>query len=194
MKELATYKKHRWNLLVSSLLEYNIQSFSSNSDINLLNEVYLLNQSNTPEVGNLESVDHLQSLLQMSVLNLFVSNNKEMMGFIICFRENTNYSSKNYKFFSEREKKFLYIDRVAIADKYRRKGLGKNLYNKLGNLCIENKMPLCCEVNTFPMNKPSINFHKNLGFIEVGNMTFTQNKGSRSGKGSVVYLKKDISK
>ena len=36
---------------MSSLLEYNIQSFSSNSDINLLNEVYLLNQSNTPEVG-----------------------------------------------------------------------------------------------------------------------------------------------
>ena len=179
---------------MSSILEYNIQSFSSNSDINLLNEIYLLNQSNTPEVGSLDSVDHLQNLLQMSLLNLFVSKNEEMIGFIICFKENSNYSSKNYKFFSEREKKFLYIDRVAIAEKYRRKGLGKNLYNKLENLCIENKIPLCCEVNTFPMNKPSIDFHKNLGFIEVGNMTFTKNEGSRSGKGSVVYLKKDISK
>ena len=119
---------------------------------------------------------------------------QEMIGFIICFKENSNYSSKNYKFFSKREKKFLYIDRVAIAEKYRRKGLGKILYNKLENLCIENKIPLCCEVNTFPMNKPSIDFHKNLGFIEVGDMTFTQNEGSRSGKGSVVYLKKDISK
>jgi len=179
---------------VSSLLEYNIQSFSSNSGINLLNEIYLLNQSNTPEVGSLDSVDHLQNLLQMSLLNLFVSNNEEMIGFIICFKENSNYSSKNYKFFSKREKKFLYIDRVAIAEKYRRKGLGKILYNKLENLCKENKIPLCCEVNTFPMNKPSIDFHKNLGFIEVGDMTFTQNEGSRSGKGSVVYLKKDISK
>ena len=94
---------------MSSLLEYNIQSFSSNSDINLLNEVYLLNQSNTPEVGSLESVDHLQSLLQMSVLNLFVSNNKEMMGFIICFRENTNYSSKNYKFFLKERKSFFIL-------------------------------------------------------------------------------------
>ncbi len=93
MKELATYKNHRWNLFVSSLLEYNIQSFSSNSDINLLNEVYLLNQSNTPEVGSLEWVDHLQSLLQMSVLNLFVSKNKEKMGFIIFFSGNINYSS-----------------------------------------------------------------------------------------------------
>ena len=55
-------------------------------------------------------------------------------------------------------------------------------------------MPLCCEVNTFPMNKPSIDFHKNLGFIEVGKKTFTQNEGSRSGKSSVVYFKKDISK
>ena len=59
---------------MSSILEYNIQSFSSNSDINLLNEIYLLNQSNTPEVGSLDSVDHLQNLLQMSLLNLFVSN------------------------------------------------------------------------------------------------------------------------
>ena len=58
---------------MSSILEYNIQSFSSNSDINLLNEIYLLNQSNTPEVGSLDSVDHLQNLLQMSLLNLFVS-------------------------------------------------------------------------------------------------------------------------
>ena len=179
---------------MSSILEYNIQSFSSNSDIDLLNEIYLLNQSNTPEVGSLDSVDHLQNLLQMSLLNLFVSNNEEMIGFIICFKENSNYSSKNYKFFSEREKKFLYIDRVAIAEKHRRKGLGKILYNKLENLCIENKIPLCCEVNTFPMNKPSIDFHKNLGFIEVGKKTFTQNEGSRSGKSSVVYFKKDISK
>ena len=179
---------------MSSLLEYNIQSFSSNSDINLLNEIYLLNQSNTPEVGSLESVDHLQSLLQMSLLNLFVSNNEEMIGFIICFKENSNYSSKNYKFFSEREKKFLYIDRVAIAEKYRRKGLGKSLYKNLETLSKEKKIPLCCEVNTSPLNKPSINFHKNLGFIEVGKKTFNKNKGLRSGKSSVVYLKKDISK
>ncbi len=179
---------------MSSLLEYNIQSFSSNSDINLLNEIYLLNQSNTPEVGSLESVDHLQSLLQMSLLNLFVSNNEEMMGFTICFEENTNYSSKNYKFFSEREKKFLYIDRVAIAEKYRRKGLGKSLYKNLETLSKEKKIPLCCEVNTFPMNKPSINFHKKLGFTEVGRKTFTNNEASTSGKSSVVYFKRDISK
>ena len=105
---------------MSSILEYNIQSFSSNSDINLLNKIYLLNQSNTPEVGSLDSVDHLQNLLQMSLLNLFVSTNEEMIGFIICFKENSNYSSKNYKFFSKREKKFLYIDRVASAEKHRR--------------------------------------------------------------------------
>ena len=94
---------------MSSILEYNIQSFSSNSDINLLNEIYLLNQSNTPEVGSLDSVDHLQNLLQMSLLNLFVSNNEEMIGFIICFKENSNYSSKNYKFFSKREKSFFIL-------------------------------------------------------------------------------------
>ena len=49
-------------------------------------------------------------------------------------------------------------------------------------MCIKNKLPLCCEVNTIPMNKPSINFHKKLGFLKVGKKDFTKN--------SVVYFKK----
>ena len=51
---------------MSFLLEYKIQRFSSNSDTNLLNEAYLLNQSNTPEVGSLNSVNDLAKLLKMS--------------------------------------------------------------------------------------------------------------------------------
>ena len=84
---------------MSSILEYNIQSFSSNSDINLLNEIYLLNQSNTPEVGSLDSVGHLQNLLQMSLLNLFVSKNEEMLGFITILPKIINFFLKERKSF-----------------------------------------------------------------------------------------------
>ena len=51
-------------------------------------------------------------------------------------------------------------------------------------------MPLCCEVNTFPMNKPSINFHKNLGFIEVGKKTLLKTKGQDLEKVLLYILKK----
>ena len=82
----------------------------------------------------MDSVDHLQNLLQMSLLNLFVSNNEEMIGFIICFKENSNYSSKNYKFFSDNENNFLYIDRVVIKEEYRRKGIANHLYSLIEKL------------------------------------------------------------
>ena len=51
-------------------IDYSIQDFSHESDIKLLKEIYLLNQANTPEVGNLNSVSQLQSLLTKSKINL----------------------------------------------------------------------------------------------------------------------------
>ena len=166
--------------------DYHIQDFSEKSDLLLLKEIFILNQANTPEVGSLDSVDHLKNLLRKSIKNLFISKENSLVGFMVCFRENSEYSSENYKFFSQSENNFMYIDRVAIDKEFRRNGLAQELYNNIENICIEKKLPLCCEVNTFPMNKPSIDFHKKLGFYEVGSNDFTAN--------SVVYLKKDIYK
>ena len=163
-------------------IDYSIQDFSHESDIKLLKEIYLLNQANTPEVGNLNSVSQLQSLLTKSKINLYVYNEIGLIGFIVCFREGSSYLSENYKFFSKTEKNFFYIDRIAIDKKFRRKRIAHTLYKKIEKLCIRDKLPLCCEVNTLPLNKPSINFHKKLGFIDVGKNEFAQN--------SVVYFKK----
>ena len=55
-------------------------------------------------------------------------------------REGSDYGSENYKFFSKKLKKFLYVDRVAIDKKYRREGLGKAIYDgdiKLDELAKE---------------------------------------------------------
>ncbi len=166
--------------------DYRIQDFSEKSDPLLLKEIFILNQANTPAVGSLDSIDHLKNLLSKSIKNLFISNQNSLVGFIVCFRENSNYESENYKFFSQSEKTFMYIDRVAIDKEFRRNRLAQELYNNIEKICIEKKLPLCCEVNTFPINKPSIDFHKKLGFYEVGSNDFTAN--------SVVYLKKDIYK
>jgi len=161
---------------------YKIKEFSDKSDIALLEEIYLLNQANTPEVGSLESLNHLKVLLSKSIKNIFISHQSSLVGYIVCFRENSDYSSENYKFFSKSEKIFMYIDRIAINKEFRRNGLAKHLYKNIEKICIKKKLPLCCEVNTFPMNKPSINFHKKFGFKEVGAKDFAKN--------SVVYFKK----
>ena len=72
-------------------IDYSIQDFSDESDIKLLKEIYLLNQANTPEVGNLNSVSQLQSLLTKSKINLYVYNEIGLIGFIVCFREGSSY-------------------------------------------------------------------------------------------------------
>ena len=167
---------------MKSSLKFNIEEFPKQPDDDFLNSIYDLNQLNTPEVGSLDSIEYFKNLLTLSSKNLFVLLGNEIVGFIVCFREGSSYSSLNYKFFSENETKFLYIDRVVIKDAYRRKGIGLNLYQYIESIAMEENIPLCCEVNTRPLNKVSIDFHTNFGFKEIGNYD--------SGTGSVAYFRK----
>ena len=151
-------------------------------DKNTLEKLYLINQDNTPEVGSLESIEDLSHLIEMSSMNFFILENDEIIGFAICFRENTIYQSLNYKFFCEKEDKFIYIDRVVVDSKHRRNGSASYLYKHLSYLAKLENIPICCEVNTKPRNDISINFHTKHGFKDVGEQNFDDH--------SVVYLKK----
>ena len=87
---------------------YSIQKFYSSSffDSESLQAIYTLNQTNAPEVGFLDSLDYLKELLEKSYVNFCVKNDNEIIGLMICFREGSDYSSKNYKFFNDNEKIF----------------------------------------------------------------------------------------
>ena len=133
-----------------------------------LQKIYDLNQANTPEVGSLESKKHLSKLIELSTYNLLVLKGDEVIGFIICMREGSVYGSENYKFFSKKLKKFLYVDRVAIDKKYRREGLGKAIYDDIFVQAKKENLPIALEVNTQPINQPSLDFHQKMGFNRVG--------------------------
>ena len=139
---------------------------SANDD--QLQKIYDLNQANTPEVGSLESKKHLTKLIELSTYNLLVLKGDEVIGFIICMREGSVYGSENYKFFSKKLKKFLYVDRVAIDKKYRREGLGKAIYDDIFAQAKKENLPIALEVNTQPINQPSLDFHQKMGFDQVG--------------------------
>jgi len=154
-------------------LQYRLHTFS-NSIINevQLQSIYNLNQANTPEVGSLESMQHLKQLIEFSSYNLLVLKEDEIIGFIICMREGAAYESENYKFFAKRLKKFLYVDRVAIDEQHRRAGLGQAIYENIFSQASNNSLPIALEVNTQPANQPSLNFHEKMGFDRVGNKDF----------------------
>ena len=96
----------------------------------------------------------------------------EIVGFIICMREGCAYQSKNYKFFTKRLKKFLYVDRIAIDINHRREGLGKSIYADIFNLAKIESLPIALEVNIEPINQPSLDFHEKLGFDRIGEKKF----------------------
>jgi predicted GNAT superfamily acetyltransferase len=149
-----------------------------------LEDIYRLNQENTPEVGSLPSAQSLQELIKISSNTFYFSKNDELIGFIICFRENSVYGSENYKFFNKNKKKFIYIDRVVVKDGYRRMGFGTKFYKYLYKVASEQLLPICCEVNSIPRNEISMNFHINNGFKEVGKRDFQDH--------SVKYFEKNI--
>ena len=95
---------------------------------------------------------------------------------------NLSLDLNKYKFFKETEKKFLYIDRIAIDKNFRRQGFGEDLYKLIGSITEYENIPLCCEVNVKPMNHISVNFHKKQGFKKVGSGHFKDH--------SVAYFKK----
>ena len=108
---------------------YEIQNFPSKPSQEFLEKIFILNQENTPEVGSLSSIEHLRQLIQLSSYQFYVVKDDEIKGFIICFKEKSSYDSPNYKFFCNTESKFLYIDRIAIKDSFRRQGIGKSFYD-----------------------------------------------------------------
>lgn len=149
-----------------------------------LEEIWNINQENIPEVGDVPNLDRLKKLIDWSS-HLIVVRDNDISGFIILMREGQNYDSLNYKFFNSQSFPFLYVDRIAIKDGHRRKGLGRMIYEKTIDIAKDLEVSTCCEVNTIPRNDPSLAFHDTFGFREVGTKDYDDH--------SVVYLTKTSS-
>ena len=149
-----------------------------------LRAMWLINQANIPEVGDIPTIEEFKSLTKMSSHVIVVNKGKETAGFIILMREREEYHSLNYKFFKANYDEFLYVDRVAIKDGFRRQGLGKMIYEEVFRLATEINTDVCCEVNTLPRNDASLAFHAEFGFQEVGIKDYDDH--------SVVYLKSPV--
>ena len=127
---------------------------------------------------NLDNVEYLSpmdkprmlKLAAMTELFLIAEIDGQPGAFLMAFREGADgYDSENYHWFSSRYKQFLYIDRVAIIEPYRHQGIGKKLYEAVFDHARKIDVPfVTCEVDTIPYNEVSLNFHKAMGFHEVG--------------------------
>lgn len=132
-----------------------------------LGAILALNAANVPEVGPLDD-ERLASLAREAAWLPVAVDGSAHVGFAIFLTEGARYDSPNYRWFAERHERFLYVDRIAIAEGARGVGLGRAIYGQAVELARrDGRSVLCAEVNTIPPNPTSMRFHERFGFREV---------------------------
>ena len=156
-------------------MNYRIEIIYSQKDKlsdKILQFVFELNQKNIPALGSFNNLKHVRDIYNHSFFAALIIVKEKFIGFAFVMDYKSDYKSLNYKFFKNKFKNFLYIDRVAFVDEFQRKGYGTKLYNEIYKIANNSDCQLCCEVNTIPLNKQSLDFHKNFGFQTLEKVPF----------------------
>ncbi len=132
--------------------------------------ILAINEACVPAVGT-STLDEITHLVGQSVIALVADVEGQVAGFCLVLAPGADYRSMNYRWFSDRYDEFVYLDRVAIAEPFRRGGIGNAMYAEVERRsAIERPAAthFTLEVNLRPRNDPSLAFHARLGFEEVG--------------------------
>ena len=96
-----------------------------------------------------------------------IEHEGEFAGFVITIRPATAYDSVNYRWFADSYDSFGYLDRIVLAPACRRLGLGGRVYDEIEHASAPLGR-LALEVNIDPPNEPSLAFHRQRGYRQVG--------------------------
>lgn len=112
----------------------------------------------------------LQQLLAWTARADVIRCDGEVAGFVLVFGPGTDYDSVNYRWFGQRYgSDFLYLDRIVIDDRFRRRGLASAVYDAVEAQAAPFGR-LVLEVNLEPPNEPSLAFHRARGYGDVGTL------------------------
>jgi uncharacterized protein len=147
-----------------------------------LTAILALNNAHATEIGATDPAG-LGRLFAAAALATAVGPARDPDAFLIAFDERTPAQGPNHAWFLARHPRFLYVDRVCVNPRARRRGLARALYAHAFAEAARRGTPIvCCEVNSDPPNPGSDAFHAALGFVEVGR-AFLPDRGK-----SVRYL------
>jgi len=99
------------------------------------------------------------------------------------------YDGVNFQWFKSKLDRYIYVDRIIVAESHRGAGLARTLYDDLfERMRASGHHTVACEVNAVPPNPGSKAFHAGLGFLEIGRATL-HDRGK-----TVKYLIKEFGK
>jgi uncharacterized protein len=129
--------------------------------------VLALNNAHVPHVNAL-SPEEFRAIVAKAAYYVVAEDAEGVAGFVLCIPSGTEHWSENYKWFAARYTEFLYLDRVVVAPRTRRQGVGRAMYEAL-HAWVRGRWPsVALEVNLRPPNPVSIAFHEAMGYEPVG--------------------------
>ena len=134
-----------------------------------LEAILALNESEVPHVGSV-TLEQMRWFYEHAAYFRVAANGPVIGAYLVGMRPGSSYASPNYRWFCERYEDFAYVDRVAVASDSRRQRLASRLYMDFAASVGATVDVMTCEVNVRPPNDTSMDFHRRLGFEQVGTL------------------------
>jgi predicted GNAT superfamily acetyltransferase len=131
-------------------------------------DVLTLNEANVTELAPMDEA-RLHELRDIADRFDVLDVDGDFGGFVVTFASGAPYDSENYRWFSARHRRFYYLDRIVLHEKFRRRGFGTFVYDEIERVAAPYSR-LALEVNLVPRNDPSLAFHARRGYAEVGRL------------------------
>jgi len=128
-----------------------------------------LNNASVPEVSELDAPEAAR-LAGLAEAALVAEVGGAFAAFCWVIGPGQPYGSPYYAWFSTRYDRFVYLDRIAVHPDFRRFGIGRAFYALLAERFAGTWPSLLCEVNLRPRNDVSLQFHRSIGFREIGRL------------------------
>lgn len=130
--------------------------------------VLALNNGATPHVNALDA-EQFAWLANRATYFRVLEDAGGIAGFVLCVPSGLDYWSENYRWFTRRYSDFLYLDRVVVAERARRLGVGRALYDDMHAAAVKaDCLRVTLEVNLRPANPVSVAFHEKMGYRAIG--------------------------
>ena len=139
-----------------------------------LSEIFHINEASIPAVNTVSMDEFKWFLSKKTYFKCAEDEDRKICGFLLVLPPGLDYESLNYKWFSGRYSNFAYIDRIAIDERSKRKGIGSSLYTDLESTMKDKYDLIACEFNIKPLNETSKKFHEKLDYKNVG-YQYTEN-------------------
>jgi uncharacterized protein len=110
-----------------------------------------------------------------------------MRGFLLALDQDAAYANQNFDWFRARSERFVYIDRIIVAEDARGQGLARLMYEDLfAEAKAAGHLRVVCEVNIEPPNEGSLGFHRSMEFVALADVML------KGGSKRVRYLVKEL--